>query len=720
MALAVDNTAEPAEISMSDGMEGPALIPDVLGPHGSLTVPIPEDLADFDPMHNLFQDMDFSMSWDMDFDAFAIPELELQGPSTGSSMGTSTATTTRKRSRSTMRDPSHGHCAFKRSPWLWEPQEGDYVQQQKEALHVDEQSISKSPAFGRNLEKPTHKLEMSVHQRDRIFSIVLAQNKDPLKVPSFPSLNLLNYLLQAHFIQDEYQFDSWIHAASFDPNNTLPELLASVISSGAGFISIPAIWQFGLAMHEVVRLGINDLFEKSNTNTRDLKALQAFMLQLEVGMWSGFKRQMEIAESFIQPLLTNRLTVILQKSSRQSGRTSSHGSLTKGTLIIHLFTFDVQSSVSLQKNPLISFSELSFSLPASRDLWRAKTPEAWRQAHNSKTAMPRSLPLMSETIHCVDMLDELEEFIDIELCYSAILHGYWGQIWGHREAVRFYAPSKNGGAHRLWLKTQHQELYSDLCAFSTLIYTSTHPLPHSTHLTIVLELFLMILHVSPDELQRFAGKCGEEEARRAAISLEENWANTSESRQAIWHAGQVIAKARRMPPTSLRGFNATTVYLASLTLWTYGLFCSSLADGREGLDPYLSQPGGQQPQPHQASASRRALPPPSRGSSSRIVLLDGEETRETKAFLQLGRGVPGLSASGGSVQPLSDPGRILPIARSVLRENYPVRSEPLPPLVQSLENLMRDLGSGAAGHASRLPSGVQSRAASRMGSEERA
>lgn len=250
MDLAADNSAEPAEISMNDGTDGP---------HVSLAEPIPEDLADFHPMHNFFQDMDLSMTWDMDFDAFAIPELELQGPSTGSSEGTSTAATTRKHSRSTMRDPSHGHCAFKRSPWLWEPQEGDYVQQQKEALHVDEQSISKSPAFGSNLERPTYELEMSVHQRDRIFSIVLAQNKDPLKVPSFPSLDLLNYMLQAHFIQDEYRFDSWIHAASFDPNDTLPELLASVISSGAGLFSIPAIWQFGLAMHEVVRLGLNDL-----------------------------------------------------------------------------------------------------------------------------------------------------------------------------------------------------------------------------------------------------------------------------------------------------------------------------------------------------------------------------------------------------------------------------------------------------------------------------
>lgn len=28
------------------------------------------------------------------------------------------------------------------------------------------------------------------------------------------------------------------------------------------------------------------------------------MLTLDVGIWSGFKRKMEIAESFLQPLLT--------------------------------------------------------------------------------------------------------------------------------------------------------------------------------------------------------------------------------------------------------------------------------------------------------------------------------------------------------------------------------------------------------------------------------
>ena len=45
-------------------------------------------------------------------------------------------------------------------------------------------------------------------------------------------------------------------------------------------------------------------FENSNSRTRDLEALQAYMIDLDLGLWSGFKRKMEIAESFLQPLMT--------------------------------------------------------------------------------------------------------------------------------------------------------------------------------------------------------------------------------------------------------------------------------------------------------------------------------------------------------------------------------------------------------------------------------
>lgn len=92
--------------------------------------------------------------------------------------------------------------------------------------------------------------------RDKLFALVLAQNKDTGKVPSFPSLGLLNYILLMHFTQEARKFDTWIHIGSFDPASSLPIFIAALVANGAIYVSAPAIWQFGMALHEVVRIGI--------------------------------------------------------------------------------------------------------------------------------------------------------------------------------------------------------------------------------------------------------------------------------------------------------------------------------------------------------------------------------------------------------------------------------------------------------------------------------
>lgn len=243
--------------------ESAVFVPGSVGPDSSLGPPIPDDMAYFNPMHNLFQDVDFTMSWDLNLDTFSIPQLEFQDPSPQSSNNTATPKPPSSQ-RVSFRDPSRGHAAFKRSPWLWEPKQEDYVRREKEGLHVDEESITQSPGFGRLMDRPPRKLRLNSQHRDAIFSVVLAQNKDPSKVPAFPTVDLLNYLLQAHFVHDDYQLDSWIHAPSFDSDGTIPEVLAAIISSGAAYISVPAIWQFGLAMHEVVRVGMSNAVSVSN------------------------------------------------------------------------------------------------------------------------------------------------------------------------------------------------------------------------------------------------------------------------------------------------------------------------------------------------------------------------------------------------------------------------------------------------------------------------
>jgi hypothetical protein len=56
-----------------------------------------------------------------------------------------------------------------------------------------------------------------------------------------------------------------------------------------------------------------------------------------------------------------------------------------------------------------------------------------------------------------------------------------------------------------------------------------------------------------------------------------------------------------------------------------------------------------------------------------------------------------MSAGGsGNVEivPLADSEAVLELAQEVFRGNFPVKSEPLPPLVEKLSCLLRDLGIG--------------------------
>ncbi|KAF6843178.1 C6 transcription factor [Colletotrichum musicola] len=651
----------------------------------------------FNPVQNYFQDMDFS-SWDLNFDAITIPQVDVN-PSPES--------TTTSRSKSATRNASRAHAAFKRSPWLWEPGPKDFAlhhasTQDKERLILDTNNLANSPAFDKLINTPGTKLKMTPSARDSVLALVVAsmvQKGGRMRTPSFPSLDLLNYLVQAHFIHDEHQSDSWIHLATFDAAAAMPELLSGILSSGATYISIPAVWQFGYSLHEVLRLALADLFEGSNSFTRDLGALQAFMLNLDIGLWSGFKRKMEIAESFLQPLMTmlrragnfsappDSLSLMPSMSDPPDVLDSKWRKFAKREsykrLVLHLFFHDIQSSIGFCKNPLMSYTELNFGLPASRDLWRARTAEQWRSIYIAKTkATPeRNIPRVSEVMHCTEILDDFEHLVDMELCYMALLHGYWGQISAYREAIKFYTDgmsNRRNSTHRLWLKTQYQELYRDLNDFSTMILTSKRP---TAQLAVMSEVLMMVLHVSPDVLQTFAGKAGEDEARRTHSSLEESWLKTSEARYAIWHAGQIFHHARQLPPASLRDFNAIAVYFACLTLWAYGLL--SCAASRHGSEPDVGSGG--------------------RG----YILMDSEENRETRAFLQLDRGVPGLTINGNpadGVESLSNPSVVLSIARDIFRNNFPVVSEPLPPLVESLRSLLQDLGSGAAGRPSRAVS----------------
>lgn len=215
------------------------------------------------------QDMDFGL-WDFNFD-----ELQFNGTSMAEpAQAEDSYAPTAPDSNVPERDVSRGYAAFKRSPWLWTPAAIDHVHKDHANLMVDrdhfESSIaSLSSTTPRSaLESATSYIDSSL--RDRIFALVLTTVKPSKITPAFPSLDLLDYILQNFFIRDEQVLDSFIHKPTFSAHDARIELVISIISAGAMSVSVPDVWKMGLALQDIVRVTVAALVSKSWMSTSQI------------------------------------------------------------------------------------------------------------------------------------------------------------------------------------------------------------------------------------------------------------------------------------------------------------------------------------------------------------------------------------------------------------------------------------------------------------------
>lgn len=334
--------------------------------------------------------------------------------------------------------------------------------------------------------------------------------------------------------------------------------------------------------------------------------------------------------------------------------------------------------------------ELSFPLPAARDLWLAQSAEDWKSKFFAKQPVSfSSLLRLVDILHDTTLLDVLHEHVDVDLCCITLQYGYWSQIWSFQQSNKFYLQNEHlkNAQKKLWLATQQAELYREIQDFGSQLSSFNR---ETYEIKIVQELYMMLLHVSPEELQLYAGKSGEEESSRASKGLQ-NWVQSADARKAVWHAGQVFYAGKFLHPAEIRGFYAISIYLAALTLWAYS-----------HISTPMNRNGEIMPKHQGSEKSDRTL--------GNKVVLDGERSRETRIFLSAGHGDPCLTEHISEHETifasLEDPNVVLKIARQIYRNNYPVLNEPLPPLVQNLGNLMRDLSSLLESRFSRAASEV--------------
>jgi hypothetical protein len=200
---------------------------------------------------------------------------------------------------------------------------------------------------------------------------------------------------------------------------------------------------------------------------------------------------------------------------------------------------------------------------------------------------------------------------------------------------------------------------------------------------MIKELFMMNLHVSFEELQLFAGKEGSEEAQRV-YPLLKIWFENRKSRQAVWHAGQVIRAALAFPPNQLRDFYAVALYHASLAVWVYGMVSLGSSRSRTRKNEGVTSQGGVE---------------------TEIVYLNGEDTPEARRFIAISRGVPaihelpsqsvGRHEQGLGFARLDDPKAVMEVVIGILTRNCTAGNCGLAPLIENLAQLVRDLGNAA-------------------------
>lgn len=160
------------------------------------------------------------------------------------------------------RDVRAGYAAFKRSPWLFNPRHLDHALQDGENLTLDEGSISvltpNSSGLTPNVPScgfPT----ISSGTRDKMFYLVATMDKYTNRIIDFPSVNVINHVVEAFFIRHTYQVDNWIHIPSVSLSEFIPELGLAMVIAGSTVIAVPTIWKMGLVLQDVVRVKLGEL-----------------------------------------------------------------------------------------------------------------------------------------------------------------------------------------------------------------------------------------------------------------------------------------------------------------------------------------------------------------------------------------------------------------------------------------------------------------------------
>ncbi|EOA83387.1 uncharacterized protein SETTUDRAFT_94626, partial [Exserohilum turcica Et28A] len=588
--------------------------------------------------------------------------------------------------------------AYKQSFLLWTPTEGETWLAKTADLSPTLDGELSACVSSNPQQHALVRLEPSTRYRilSSILSIAGSANHQRI-LSSFPSLEVLEYLLSRELAEHSQEADSWLHIPSFDPNTACTELVLGLVIAGAFRTDRAIFLKFALALHELHQHLISRLFYNDGRNVRLLEPIQCFVLMIQGGLWSGNSRRIEICEAlFNMPINMMRRGGSLRVLDPEG--VSPHPSdsdlvlkekwhawidyESRKRLALHLLILSTQYSMAFLTYPPLTHTEIHTSLPAARALWNAPSAEAWRAAYLSLG--PPALLTLHTCIEDPNSLSALGNSVDTKYTTLAVLCGLWLNTWQYKEYLKARDVTPGATQTKRALSTQalYQEARESLESFAAIHTRWLGPMDPS--LSVLHERQLMYLDVSLEDLQLLGGKDGEREARRVLPRLKE-WAQSRSCRQAMWHAGQILREARRTGDPTLRISTVIAIYHASLILWSYSIIPTAhLSNNSIDLD---------------SQWQNRGLEPSSRETE---IVLDGDHTPLVQQFCVLGFGKPCITrvvegtngVQYSAIEVIHQP-EVMLVFRDVLYEKCTHGYQDCPSLVDNLIRLIGQLGQAA-------------------------
>ena len=411
-------------------------------------------------------------------------------------------------------------------------------------------------------------------------------------------------------------------------------------------------------------------FEEDNATLREHGMTQAFYLQLSLALYSGIGRKIELAESFSMLGVSilrrgNRLRATahfsLEEAARESGEVlrqrwlqwAERESMIR--LVYFALTLDAHVSMSRNTNMLFSNSEMEIPLPGSNELWAAESELAWKEILLSGGG-PVAYPQLSliEILRNIPQLSTHKSHIDLQFAGLIVLSGLWSLIRDYRQTTILDLESKSWNS--FVLVSRHTELCSAMQKFRM---ESSEWGTLSPEVLILQEIVSMHLHVSFYEISKYIGR-GNEDKAHATTSYVQQWFQSSDSRSAVWHAGQVIRGVKVLSGGSLNDVYAISLFHAGVILWIYGLMWRTNSDVLDVKFPRL--------------------------------MLDGDETPELTRFVNRNRCLPGLTSQSQEFLSLFEPATVAEFVRDLVQENW--KQGALPFTARQVFDLMQGLSDG--------------------------